>query len=226
MSRRLPLATVLAIAAALVFAPGSGAQAPTQDSVTGTASSGFGRGELFFTFDAHSGPSGENPTGTVTIESDIADLGPQPVSCLGVSGNRATVVVSFPTAPPANAGAVIQVQDNGTSPDAVSASFVLTLPSSCAAPGSVTGASNSGDLTVVDAEPLPASTDQCKNGGWRNFPGFKNQGQCIRFVRHKARQKCIFERAAHGRAAFITKYGQGPHKRRAMRSCVLLRMTG
>jgi hypothetical protein len=29
---------------------------------------------------------------------------------------------------------------------------------------------------------LPTSKDQCKNGGWRNFPGFKNQGDCVSFV--------------------------------------------
>jgi hypothetical protein len=30
---------------------------------------------------------------------------------------------------------------------------------------------------------LPTTKDQCKHGGWRQF-GFKNQGQCIRFVKH------------------------------------------
>jgi hypothetical protein len=39
------------------------------------------------------------------------------------------------------------------------------------------------DLIVHDAvEPLPTIKSQCKNGGWRNFPQFKNQGQCIAFV--------------------------------------------
>jgi FG-GAP repeat len=28
----------------------------------------------------------------------------------------------------------------------------------------------------------PTSKEQCKNSGWRNFPGFKNQGDCVRFV--------------------------------------------
>jgi hypothetical protein len=28
----------------------------------------------------------------------------------------------------------------------------------------------------------PASTEDCKNGGWRNFPQFKNQGDCVSFV--------------------------------------------
>jgi hypothetical protein len=36
---------------------------------------------------------------------------------------------------------------------------------------------------VTDAQPpLPTSKEQCKKGGWRNFPQFKNQGQCIAFV--------------------------------------------
>jgi hypothetical protein len=35
------------------------------------------------------------------------------------------------------------------------------------------------------AEPVliaPTSGDQCKNGGWRAFPQFKNQGQCVSSV--------------------------------------------
>ena len=31
----------------------------------------------------------------------------------------------------------------------------------------------------------PVSVDQCKNGGWRQFNCFKNQGQCISFVKHE-----------------------------------------
>ena len=31
---------------------------------------------------------------------------------------------------------------------------------------------------------VPTSKEQCKNGGWRNFPQFKNQGQCLTFVNH------------------------------------------
>ena len=35
---------------------------------------------------------------------------------------------------------------------------------------------------VTDAQPFPTSKDQCKNGGWRTFGGFKNQGDCVSFV--------------------------------------------
>ena len=30
--------------------------------------------------------------------------------------------------------------------------------------------------------PLPTSTDQCKNGGWTQYAGFKNQGDCVSYV--------------------------------------------
>jgi hypothetical protein len=39
-----------------------------------------------------------------------------------------------------------------------------------------------GDIVVVDAPPLPTSTEQCKNGGWQSFDVFKNQGDCVSFV--------------------------------------------
>jgi hypothetical protein len=35
------------------------------------------------------------------------------------------------------------------------------------------------------AEPVlivPTNKDQCKNGGWKNYPQFKNQGDCVSFV--------------------------------------------
>jgi hypothetical protein len=39
--------------------------------------------------------------------------------------------------------------------------------------------------SVVRPRPTtPTTKGQCKNGGWHNFPQFKNQGQCIEFVNH------------------------------------------
>jgi DNA-binding beta-propeller fold protein YncE len=40
------------------------------------------------------------------------------------------------------------------------------------------------EVAVSSAPRVPTSKAQCKNGGWRNFPQFKNQGQCIAFVNH------------------------------------------
>jgi hypothetical protein len=39
-----------------------------------------------------------------------------------------------------------------------------------------------GDIVVRDAPPVPTSKEQCKTGGWRSFPGFKSQGDCVSFV--------------------------------------------
>jgi hypothetical protein len=38
--------------------------------------------------------------------------------------------------------------------------------------------------TVQIGNCSPTSKEQCKNGGWRNFPQFTNEGQCIKFVNH------------------------------------------
>ena len=48
-------------------------------------------------------------------------------------------------------------------------------------PATVTAGS---EPVAIAVTPLivPTSKDQCKNGGWRNFPQFKNQGDCVSFV--------------------------------------------
>jgi hypothetical protein len=39
----------------------------------------------------------------------------------------------------------------------------------------------------VELSSLPTSKDQCKNGGWRSFNVFKNQGDCVSFVATKGK---------------------------------------
>jgi hypothetical protein len=36
----------------------------------------------------------------------------------------------------------------------------------------------------TDFPAVPTRRSECKKGGWRSFGRFKNQGQCIRFVKH------------------------------------------
>ena len=45
-----------------------------------------------------------------------------------------------------------------------------------------TGTLTNGRAVVFDAPTAPTSKDQCMRGGWRNFPQFKNQGDCVSFV--------------------------------------------
>ena len=181
---RAIVAASIGMALAAVVASTAIAQVPAQDSVTGSFATGNERSEFVFTFDVRSGPSGENPTGTVGVYSiGAGDLGAFAISCLGVSGNRATVVAPLLAPPSGPAAIVIRVEDNGSSGDRVAWSFVSTLPTMC--PPSITVPENeqpSGDVTVVDAQPFPATRDQCKNGGWRSYNIFKNQGDCVSFV--------------------------------------------
>jgi hypothetical protein len=45
--------------------------------------------------------------------------------------------------------------------------------------GDATHNASSGSSTVTVA---PTAKSQCDNGGWRNYPQFKNQGDCVSFV--------------------------------------------
>jgi DNA-binding beta-propeller fold protein YncE len=49
-------------------------------------------------------------------------------------------------------------------------------------PPSVPTGGGSTGIAVASTPRVPTSKEQCKNGGWRDFPGFKSQGQCIAFV--------------------------------------------
>jgi hypothetical protein len=186
--RVLPIVVAIAVTGSLALPGASGAQIPTQDSVTGSATAGEGHLSVDFTFDVHSGPSGESPTGTVSFDAFLADLGDLEVSCLTVSGNRASIIALIPPlSPSAPPGVLIYVEDNdGAAPDGLSWSFLDTLPTACPVPSAVGEPVQTGDVIVTDAQPLPTSKEQCKHGGWRTFGAFKNQGDCVSFVRQGA----------------------------------------
>ena len=211
------VATAMAVGA--VFVPGAAAQAPAQDSVTGSAASGIGRGFAVYTFDVRSGPSGENPTGTVTIDSFFGVIGPLDATCLTVSANKAAMILRAPVPGSDVAGLAMAVQDDGPGQDRIDYHTLATLPVDCPVPSEVFTPTVSGDITITDAQPFPTSKEQCKHGGWAQF-GFDNRRQCIRSLRQRARQECVFIRAAGGRPAFRAQYGSGIHKRHAMRRCI------
>jgi hypothetical protein len=127
---------------------------------------------LSFTVDARSGPNGENPTGTASC--DLLFSGP--VSCLHVTGNVALLTVQSSTFGPV----AVRITDGGATGDTVEA-----LPGA-GCPTPLSFYSNfpliGGDIVVVDAPALPTSKDQCKNGGWRTYGVFKNQGNCVSYV--------------------------------------------
>jgi hypothetical protein len=158
-------------AATILALPGvAAAQIATPDSVSGSGNANCGLLEV----SATSGPSGENPTGHFSCEFLISG----PVTCLNVQGSVALMTIQTQFGFPA----ALRVTDNGPA----GRDQVEAIPGGsrgCAQPEpSYDDLGFTGDIVVIDAAPLPTSTNQCRNGGWRNFPGFKNQGDCVSFV--------------------------------------------
>ena len=170
-------AIAVAAATALTVPTAARAQAPAGDSVTGTGTAAFFGP---FTIDAHSGPSGENPTGRASFDTEEVSF-EGPVSCLRVSGNVGRFNVSL-----GRITVWFEVTDNAGSglPDTIAGSVTLSDPADCSplTMPARTGAVLTGDIMVVDAPPLPTSKEQCKDGGWRAFATFKNQGDCVSFL--------------------------------------------
>ncbi len=179
------------------------AQAPYGDSVAATAGVGVGTvGSWGFTIDARSGPSGEAPTGSITVNSLYFGPYSFSVSCLTVSGNRAAMigVRSVPPAPLQPTWVLVTVEDNG-GPGQGRLGFdwdfvppyppvppPVPAPTACPIRIESLGPIRDGDITVVDVPALPTTRQQCLDGGWRTFgAAFRNQGQCVAAVRHEAR---------------------------------------
>jgi hypothetical protein len=205
--RRLMLAVATVVATVAV--PAASAQTPAGDSVTGRATSCEldipGSECNFFTFldvDARSGPSGENATGTVEWQRRVSMLflsGGGLVSCLAVSGNTA-IVGATATGSAGSSRTLARVVDGGGAPgqDSFEAftEFSFSSPPPPPQPPDcssfppnwgglvqrASGVNDLGNIVVTDAQPLPTSKDQCKNGGWKTYRTFRNQGDCVSFV--------------------------------------------
>jgi hypothetical protein len=127
--------------------------------------------------------SGENASGFVHPTSFFECCGPGPpntefVTCLNVAGHRA--VIGWETG-----GGLVVEDRGGPGQDAYAYHGVGPPGTNCPSPETTVeplAPLVEGDITVHDAVPLPTSKDQCKNGGWLDFPDFKNQGECVSFV--------------------------------------------
>jgi hypothetical protein len=187
------LGVLVAAAGACLDLPAvAGAQAPSQDSAVGTGAtiSTFGS----FAFDARSDPSGGSPSGTASWELSVLHFEGS-VSCLGVSGNRAVIGIEIDKAASSLNFAdwfltTVDGGPEGSGLDTFDAVPTFSaglgrrgsdrlLPGACLViPVPVIR----GDIVVRDAPPVPTSKEQCKTGGWRNFPGFRSQGDCVSFL--------------------------------------------
>lgn len=145
--------------------------------------------------DAHSGPSGENPGGSVSFGGYYAFKDQQlpvgvggPVTCLNVTGNSAVIkfnatveIIGIHTFDP-RISRIALVDNGGSGLDRFDFSYdVSSSPADCSG-GAPSGQPLNGRAVVSDAQPLPTSKAQCKKGGWALF-GFKSKRQCIKFVK-------------------------------------------
>jgi len=182
----------LALAAVLLVPGASSAQVPTGDSVSGSGTarnSETGQLVWSFHFSASSGPSGEQPTGRVSvIFQGFQQVGGR-VSCLAVRGSRAVIGVEVELSVPNRTdGLYVTVVDGGPAGSGLDTFDAVptlnNIPTDCSIdpPSFAPGPVDSGDILVFDAPPLPTFKGQCKNGGWRTFGVFKNEGDCVSFV--------------------------------------------
>jgi hypothetical protein len=179
---------------ALALPGGAQAQAMPEDSATGSGNTPSYYHAFEFT--ATSDPAGGSPSGTASWDQLGVFHFEGSVTCLNVTGNRAVIGIdvdesrSSTTAFPGFFITVIDRSPATAEPDsfdAQPANFVdgsLTVPTDCAVPVPPSLFDNvvNGDIVVRDAPRLPTTGEQCKNGGWRNFGTFKNQGDCASFV--------------------------------------------
>jgi hypothetical protein len=187
MARRLMSLFGVVVAAVALGVPAQGAAAartPPQDFVVGGGNVGMLQD---ISIDARSDALGGNVSGTVSFRVVIFPglelLISGPVTCLAVNGAQA--VIGFTDTSGILGAATIVITDRGPFTELRRDLWTLDPfgPTDCSPRDLAADNLSSGDFMVRDAP----STDQCRNGGWRNYTNaagqpFKNQGQCIAFA--------------------------------------------
>ena len=161
------------------------AQTPVGDSVVGSGTARFVTPDLAgltvpFSIDVRSGPSGEDPVGSLQLLVPFDDP-----TCLAIRSGGGQVadeaVINFRNS--LNGARVLVRIGGGTSgPRSIGLSTAGSASDCSFVPPSSIAEVIEGGISIFDAPPLPTTNQQCKNGGWRSFGGFKNQGDCVSFV--------------------------------------------
>jgi hypothetical protein len=187
--RLLPSAVV---AMALMVSVPAAAQVPTQDSASGSGRIIGNSFNIAFQVNARTGPGGDNPVGRFTAAdgSTGETLFDGPITCLSVRGNVATMNVMTSVFGP-GFSITTELTDNATvgRPDQVVLDITTRTPTDCSPlpAGFISAVLAEGDIAVIDAPAALVSKDQCKNGGWKLYEVFKNQGDCVSFVATKGK---------------------------------------
>src|SRR5215213_7764503 len=179
MRRRL----ILAVAAgAVAFASPAAAQVPAGDSVIGSGTARFVSPDLAgltvpFSIDVRSGPSGEDPVGSLQLLIAFDDP-----TCLAIRSGGGQVadeaVINFRNTL-TGARVLVRIAGGTSGPRQIWRSTASSDSDCSFVPPVSIAEVIEGGISIVDAQPQPTTQDQCGNGGWSNFPGFKNQGDCV-----------------------------------------------
>lgn len=171
-----------AAAAVLTLGAPAWAQSAAEDAVTGSGRTQDGLLSLI-SVDVRSDSDGANPHGQISFQAfDIVLTGP--IRCLDVVGNTAVIGFTDEVFGDFIAVAIDNRRAGSTAEpaDEFLAARAPTSPIDCGGqlPSPLAGGPLAeGDLAVTDALARPTSKEQCKHGGWRRFPGFRNQGDCV-----------------------------------------------
>ena len=186
MKRMLLAAAALALTSAV---PAS-AQVPAGDSVIGSGTARFVTPDLAgltvpFSIDVRSGPSGEDPVGSLQLLIPFDDP-----TCLAIRSGGGQVadeaVINFRNTL-TGTRVLVRIAGGTSGPRQIWLSTAFSA-SDCSfvSPSSVAEVIE-GSISIFDAPPLPTMPEQCKNGGWRTFGVFKSQGDCVSSIATKGK---------------------------------------
>ena len=176
---------VVTLAALLAAGSPSGAQAPAGDSVTGTGTMRLGFLSTCcvitpFEFDVHSGPSGEDPVGSLQLLLPFDDP-----TCFVIRSGGGQVadeaVINFRNTL-SGARVLVRIAGGTSGPRQIWLSTASSASDCSFVPPVSVAEVIEGGISIFDAPQLPTTTEQCKNGGWGTYGVFKNQGECVSFV--------------------------------------------
>ncbi len=119
---------------------------------------------------------GADTVSQYTIDPVSGALSPKSPASVAAGSYPDAVAVT----PDGKSAYVINVLDNTVS------QYTIDPLSGALSPKSLASVATGSYPTAVAVRPpgVPTSKEQCKDGGWRNYPQFKNQGQCEKFVNH------------------------------------------
>jgi hypothetical protein len=168
------------------------AQTPVGDSVVGSGTARFASPDLAgliapFSIDVRSGPSGEDPVGSLQLIIAFDDP-----TCLAIRSGGGQVadeaVINFRNT--LNGARVLVRIAGGTSGPREIWLSTASSASDCSFVPPISFAEViEGSISIFDAPPLPTTNQQCRNGGWRSFGIFRSQGDCVSLVATKGKNQ-------------------------------------